>query len=515
MAEQAEQLYKIVPAVYRNRDSGDLHRYFSGAGRLLDLLQATLLQNHADNFPDNPIDGSLACQEWLLPYFADLLDVTLVSPLVKGKREEIANAVRWRQSKGTLKVIEEIAEAVGQFEIILQEGWQRVGLTPRLNMPRIPATGFGYNRDAPLSPPAMAALHPGLPAITPDFRRPSGAVASTSANPAAHQTRIDGETSIWRQSSFHGAPCTPGHFADVSKRSVDFRTSNWHQGHYHPDKILLFYLPAAGFFPNNLVSVNWAETPNAAFLAVIDIISDGKTTIYRNKTFGTEDFVPVRVRKVIKLGQEPDGVGEANFHTWRFEGLVLDNTVEADSGRVQLDTCAVRKIAVHSIDKTTAVITATNCLIRRLQAARSLVQLEYCTLLDTVVSEIINASDCIFDKIIKKDHPTDAPPERGCLRYCAVPFAQQQGGMQLAHCTTAEPVFFNRQFGERSCGVLHPATVNAIRQGAADGTEMGAYHFQYLSLLSDAVVKKLRDYLPLGLEAVMIPDPELLSISLL
>ena len=65
---------------------------------------------------------------------------------------------------------------------------------------------------------------------------------------------------------------------------------------------------------------------------------------------------------------------------------------------------------------------------------------------------------------------------------------------------------FTTQFGDRSCGVLHPATPAAIRHGAEDGGEMGAFHGDYLSVLAEAVVQKLEDYLPVGLDAVVIPD---------
>ena len=71
---------------------------------------------------------------------------------------------------------------------------------------------------------------------------------------------------------------------------------------------------------------------------------------------------------------------------------------------------------------------------------------------------------------------------------------------------------FSTQFGERGCGVLHPATPAAIRQGAEDGGEMGAYHGDYLTLLAEALVDKLQDYLPVGLDAVVVPDERLLSM---
>ena len=84
--------------------------------------------------------------------------------------------------------------------------------------------------------------------------------------------------------------------------------------------------------------------------------------------------------------------------------------------------------------------------------------------------------------------------------------------MRLIHTTRALPVMFSTKFGERGCGVLHPATPEAIVHGAEDGTEMGAYHGDYLSLLADAIIEKLNDYLPLGKEAVVIPDTRLLDI---
>lgn len=510
---QAAQLYQIVPALYRNRDTGDLQKYFQGAGILLDQIQQTLEQKLADNFSDNPLDNSQGCQEWLLPYFADLLDVRLVSPLVRGKRDEIANAVRWRQGKGTLRVVEEVAEAVGQLEVVVQEGWKKVATTARLNVPLIPATAYGYSEDAPASPPGMASKHPGLPAVTIDFRCPAAAVSASSGNPAARQSTVDSETQVWRQASLHGNPCHPGSFDDPGKRTVDFRCPDWRVGHVHPDNILLFIVPPAGFFKPALPGVNWSDTPSENFLALIDVIEEGDLTIYRNKTFGTEYFVPVRVRRVIKLGQEPDGVGSADPRVWQFDGLILENTLEADSGRVVLNQCAARKVEVHSIDTGLPVITAKDCLFKNIQAARGQSKLEYCTVLETTLSEVVYASDCIFMDIIKKDHAIVDAPEEGCLRFSTIARQQLQGGMKYFSVTDKKPIFFENSFGERSCGVLHPASDAAITGGAEDGAEMGAYHHRYHSLLADAVEGKLKDYLPLGSVAVVIPDPNLLNLK--
>ncbi|SEM71456.1 phage tail protein [Nitrosomonas marina] len=515
----AETLFRIIPAVYRNRDSrqyggsGDLKKYFSGNAVLLNQLHATLEQFLADHFPDNPNAGAPACQDWLLPYFADLFDVRLVSPLTKGRRDEIARAIRWRQGKGTLRVVEEIAESVAQLEVMLQEGWKRVAVTPRLNVPLMPEIHYGLSGAVPLAPPSVAARHPGLPAVTPDFRCPSGAVKSNTSNPAAQQSSIDGDTRTWRQVSFHGAPCYPNSFEDVSRRTVDFRSGDWRSGHFHPDRILLYTVPPAGFFPDRIQTVNWSQEPSEAFLRLINVITENNTTVYRNKTFGKDNFVPVNIRRTIQLGQVEDGVGDPDFHTWRFEGVNLLNTLELDSGRVELVKCAARKVEVHSIDKVSAVITAQDCLFRQIQAARGRVKLAYCTVLESTLSEYLLASDCIFLGLIHRHHLPDlSPPEQHCLRYSRIARNQDAGNMRLIHTTRDLPVMLSKRFGDRSSGVLHPATPRTITRGAEDGTEMGAYHSEYLSFLADAVVEKLRDYLPLDKQALVIPDSRLLAI---
>ena len=87
----ARTLYDILPAHYRTRDTtADLRAYLAGCGELLDAVYATLRQRYGDNYPDNPSEAAAiaACQDWLLPYFAELLDTRLLSPLVEGRRDE-------------------------------------------------------------------------------------------------------------------------------------------------------------------------------------------------------------------------------------------------------------------------------------------------------------------------------------------------------------------------------------------------------------------------------------------
>ena len=84
-----EQLYWLLPEVYRTRDkkaeqvgaslrTEDLAKYLDTHGHLLDLIHATLQQQFDDALPESS-------QDWLLPYFAQLLAAKIVSPDSKGK----------------------------------------------------------------------------------------------------------------------------------------------------------------------------------------------------------------------------------------------------------------------------------------------------------------------------------------------------------------------------------------------------------------------------------------------
>ena len=325
-------------------------------------------------------------------------------------------------------------------------------------------------------------------------------------------SQVDGVNHRWRQAARHGVPCHPGSFQDVSRRTVDLRPSDWRVGHYHPRKVLLYRVPPAGFFPDGLTTLSWSEEPDAEFLQWIQVIEEGNRTTYRNRSLDTDAFTPVRLRRVIRLGQTSSGVGDPDFHTWRFEGLILDNQVEADGGRIELWRCAARFVDAHGIDVEIPVITADDCLFKAVKAARGLVRLDHCTVLRDTISEAIQASDSLFLGRIRRHILPIQPPEESCLRYCRVEPDQDPGSLRVHQLTTDVPVFFSTGFGERSCGVLHPATPASVSQGAEDGGELGAFHDLHLGLLADAVVDKLRDYLPLGQEAVCVPDPSLVDM---
>lgn len=518
--DHAKILYQILPSVYREKDNGDLEKYMQVCGTLLDQVYQTLHQRYADNFPDaDELDlEALRSQPWLLPYFAKLLDVHLVSPTERGQRKEIANAIAWRKAKGTLHVIEPVAEAIGGYEVVVHEGWQRVAITPHVDMKLSPPTAYGYANDYKnednLKSPALAARHPGLPAATVDFKCPARAVKVSP---------VQGEAGTWRQSNYHGIPCHPGKFDDPTRRTPDMRTLNWQQGHYHPRHLLLFRPYSNGFFGSPLASFQYTNT-----LFTSDKKNSNKKTVFTvrisdeqasqkinvsNTSLGTEAFKPIKILNRVKISdlQLPAGIDTSRAYHWCFKGFYFEHRMELSSGSLELEQCAV--FAIH--DNTVAsiknpIIKANDCLFNNINAGSGKVQLTYCTVLGDVTTNLIEASDCIFTGYISRGNRYISPlPGPGCIRYSALSPSQATGSLNLFSEVQQLPIFYSKIFGETGAGVLHPATPRSIKNGAEDGTEMGAYHHLHLMQLDEVVIKKLQDFLPVGIQAVVIPDPTL------
>ncbi|MFZ5447956.1 MAG: phage tail protein [Thermodesulfobacteriota bacterium] len=485
-----KQIYDLLPEVYRTRDTvspdstGDLARFLDACGHILTLLRQTLNQRLADSFPDNPADQDLACQPWLLPYFADLVDVRLVSPDEAGRRDEVSQAVAWRQRKGTLRVLEQIAERVGRFEVEVQEGWKQVATTPRLGLPLLPARALGesdlFDDSDYRQHPAWAARHPGLPAVTVDLRYPSRALqvepqdGAPPQNPAAKQTNFAGTRLWWRQVNPHGGPCFPGSYEDISRRTVDLRTPDWRQGHSHPKRVLLYAPPPLGFF-----------TPGQ-----FEILGDVEFT-------------------------------EDKEHL--LENKIVDGLLGLKAGSLRLQKCAVRRLEITAaLPVAEPVLVAQNTLFGQAEIG-GLARLEYCSVLEAFQADRLQASDCIFYGSLNLTPATQTAPH--CLRFSRIPPGLAVANLLAYQNTTDIPIGYEFEFavdgvlerrqasfGEPGCAVLHPATSEKIRFGAEDGGEMGVHHDWRYSLLLAAVQTKLQDFLPLGIEAVIIPDLRLLAL---
>ncbi len=555
------QLYALLPEVYRSRDNGDLAALVDGLGHLLGRVRSTLDQRLADSFPDEPLEGR-ACQPWLLPYFAELVDARLVSPDPSGQRAEVANAIGWRQVKGTPASVERVAQDVGRFEVEVQEGWKRVAVTPRAGWPlptvargAVGADPFGVDR----------------PSGTVDFRVHARAVRTADDDPDGRTTRFSGTEVRWRQANPQGAPCFPGSFDDPSMRTADLRSADWRKGHFHPRRLLLHFPPPCGFFKQGVTPVSWTDwDPAAQELAarIVDLEASGQNlipisggrVIERLKSGSLPALYRIRKDADVHAERttEPDGTvvtrlqlqgqwleeqtrpgyrelkgvdgvvpilgsfGLTGPGTWVFESLAFLGRITVPAGRLVLRNCAVEQVVAPNPDIDEPVVSARSSLLGSLDAI-GLVRLEYTTVLDGLKAGRLQASDSIFadDVVVPGNGDTDENNDtidmnEHCVRYSRV--AAGTANLLTRFCTSSVPLFVEldfadgrrpAHFGEPGCGVLHPGCPRAIRSGAEDGGEMGAFHDRRYALALEAVSVKLQDFLPLGLEAVLIPDPRL------
>src|SRR3989442_4528294 len=112
----ADKLWSLLPAVYRAEDTDA----FDWNGSLRELVnrigaQAAILRRSIDRmWEDQSIES---CDDWIIPYIADLLATRLVSSLdARGQRLDVAKTIYYRRRKGTVAILEEIAANITNWD---------------------------------------------------------------------------------------------------------------------------------------------------------------------------------------------------------------------------------------------------------------------------------------------------------------------------------------------------------------------------------------------------------------
>ncbi len=523
----SEMLYKLMPTVYRARDNskeddGDLKNLLSVFGGLLDEISSNIDQFYADNFPFNSSsedEKDISCQPWLLPYFSDLLDVNLVSPDAKGQSKEIANAVRWRQRRGTVVATEEIAQNIGDMEVEVQEGWKRVAMTPRIDAPIMPESSYG-EKDVDASKPLTAAKHPGLLTTTVDVRKYSMAVKAQQATAETHISRFGagsdraengGEDVLWIQKNRSAVPLHQGSYQDLSRRTVDVREPDWKSGHANPRSVLLYCPVPQGFFNDDMQEISWSQINSSEQIEISkEEVNIGGASI---EGIGSEEKVekityravtesPVKISTKISLLQNK---------IYHFENLVFEKDIDIKKTNVSFVNCAVKDLTINSIHtEQLPALDAVGTIFEEVYLKAGMAQFEYCTVLKSAITPKIQASDCIFAGTLRKEKNRYNRKIDGCIRYSCFP-SQDRLRMPnlLFNCTDESPLFFTTRFAEKGCGVIHPAAAEQIKFGAENGGEIGVYHQQRYCLRYEAVILKIKENLPVGLKIALIPDETL------
>lgn len=508
-----KQLYALLPQHYRNRDqTGDLAAFLDGCGELLDLIRHTLEQRMADAFPDTAEAGP-SCQDWILPYLAATLGVQPLGATAAARRAEVTSAVRWAQRKGTRIAAEEMVEAISGRETVIQEAWQLLAMTPVM--------GEIFNNRPPLSQQEQAAALlqtttatlADLPNVTPDFRKHSRAVACDRTEPGARNSSFNGAEVFWRQANPSGLPCFPSSFADVSQRTVDLRDPRIDQGHIHPRRILFFLPPASGFFAAEHQLLSFPQPHPEADTQMLTIAWDAENDIYQIAA-ADEQQAPVFDNETLHFEQTLVEINDLHF----------SGQVRFSGEQLRLSGCAIKHLVIDATEAESAIhaVEAEDCLFETITVIQGSVKLTYCTLLGTAQFHRLLASDCIFAGSLQVAENAAGPT---CIRYSRVPLnfsfeVEHVTEPKIATNTREQPCFLPfrsctypdleaKLFHQPGRGVLHPACAKAIRFGAEDGGEMGAFHHRAYSLSEAAVLEKLADALPVGNKPVLIPDPTL------
>jgi len=462
-----EQLYNLLPEVYRTRDkltayssgvSGteDLAKYLDAHGYLLDLIYATLQQQLQDVLPK-------VSQDWLLPYFAQLLAANLLSPESEGKHAEVDNAIAWRQRKGTLKCAEDIAQAIGQMEVEVQEGWKRVAMTPRVGDSLIPATAWDNTLNIDLDIPSQAIKHPGLPAATVDLRYPSRAIKTDATNPSAKVTRVAGIKDTWRQANSHGTPCFPGSFEDISRRTVDLRIGTEQYGYYHHKRLLLFVPPPTGMFPLAPIKISWSD---ALARGLISETLEAGFTIYSNTT--------TRILQVFDSDDSNvnDTITLASGYQYKINNIHFLHTLLLTEGNLELKQVQAEKVKVDSFSTDLPVLTAQDCLFDTLSVGNGIAKLDSCTVRTIGFLKSVDINDSIVMDV-SEDTLT------GAIQYSRIPESINSNieNRTIEDCVSDDPEFFSSETTLEGKSVLGPTAPQSIYSGASDGDEMGYFHY--------------------------------------
>ena len=145
MSENRDRLYELLPAIHRLRDADqdfplrDLLRVIT---EQVDIVEADIDQLYENWFIET-------CQDWVVPYIGDLIgyrpvheagepgDINTLQGQQRNKilipRREVANTIRYRRRKGTLALLELLANDVAGWPARAAEFYKLLGWTQHIN----------------------------------------------------------------------------------------------------------------------------------------------------------------------------------------------------------------------------------------------------------------------------------------------------------------------------------------------------------------------------------------------
>jgi hypothetical protein len=142
---RAEELYALLPAIYRLRDQeigSPLESLIKVIAGQMDAVQEGIDQAYDDLFIET-------CSEWVVPYIGDLIGarpLRMPAGARVSQRADIANTLALRRRKGTLPVLEELARDVTTWPCVAVEYFQVLATTQHMKHLR-PSNTLALVRD--------------------------------------------------------------------------------------------------------------------------------------------------------------------------------------------------------------------------------------------------------------------------------------------------------------------------------------------------------------------------------
>jgi hypothetical protein len=140
MSLNAQQLYALLPAVYRTKDapSGQLQALFAVLAAQSAIVEDNIQQLYDDQFIET-------CAPWVIPYIGDLIGYNSIYEIAAASsdsRAEVANTIGYRRRKGTLVALEQVSIDVSGRAAVGVEEFKRLITTESMRhvSPRHDAT---------------------------------------------------------------------------------------------------------------------------------------------------------------------------------------------------------------------------------------------------------------------------------------------------------------------------------------------------------------------------------------
>jgi hypothetical protein len=125
MSLNRDQLYALLPAIYRTRDAENgqpLYALFTLLAEQAALVEDNIKQLYDDQFIET-------CAPWAIPYIGDLVGSDTIVEIdegAPGRRAEVANTIGYRRRKGTLLALEQVAMDVSGRPAMAVEFFKRL-----------------------------------------------------------------------------------------------------------------------------------------------------------------------------------------------------------------------------------------------------------------------------------------------------------------------------------------------------------------------------------------------------